>query len=380
MNQVLRWHGVSAASRSSVRPTLFGRRLAVLLASIITHAAAALAADRVDPVVSPVEIIAPSPRSAPQVGADRVLLISTRALGTQCTAAAMSERLRCERLVRGGGAAPARWQPIAWSDVAAEFAEPMPTVVYVHGNRVDDGEDRSHGLALYRQLAARKGEAQPIRYVIWSWPSEQIRGPRKDYQLKAARTRPVGWQLAWAIDQWPEESPLELVGYSYGARVVTGALHLLAGGELDDLRLVDRAHPARPPVRAALVAAAVDADWLQPGGFHGRALEQVDQLLLVNNQLDPAMRFYHLAIEGRNSRALGYAGVAGRAHLGELADRVRAIDVSDAVGRSHALGDYLAAPEPVGRVLEQLAPSPRGARLDAREASLAGRKKGRERQ
>ena len=57
------------------------------------------------------------------------------------------------------------------------------------------------------------------------------------------------------------------------------------------------------PVRAALVAAAVDANWLRPGGYHGRALEQVDQLLLVNNQLDPAMRFYHMAFEGKGAPA-----------------------------------------------------------------------------
>jgi hypothetical protein len=122
--------------------------------------------------------------------------------------------------------------------------------------------------------------------------------------------------------------------------VVTGALHLLAGGQLSGLQLGERAHPSRrPPIRAALVAAAVHESWIRPGSVHGRALEQVDQMLLVNNHRDPAMRFYHLAFAGR-VRPLGYGGIS-RASLGEFADRVRIVDATGAVGRSHALGDYV---------------------------------------
>jgi hypothetical protein len=310
--------------------------------------------------------------------ADRILLISTRALGTRCDAPLMAEGLHCEELVYekyGAG----RWRSIAWAELAAEPAEPQTTIIYVHGNRIASGEDKSHGMAMYRSLNARKHGDAPLRFIIWSWPSAQIPGVIKDYQVKAARTRPVAWQLAWAIDQMPAETPLALVGYSYGARVVTGALHLLAGGELSGLALVDRPSASRPPIRAALLAAAVDASWIRPGGYHGRALEQVDQLLLVNNHRDPAMRFYHLAFHGR-MRPLGFEGPQDLAGGGELAGRIHSVDVTDAVGRSHALSDYLAASGRVGHVLEQVVATPPLHREFAKPANaeLAGRRSDRQ--
>ena len=309
------------------------------------------ASDGTKPAIAPSE----SPAAAPPA-ADRIFLISTRGVGTRCDGELMNERLQCEQLIngeRGGG----RWQKVEFSKFTQEFADPLPTVFYVHGNRVERGEDKRHGLAVYRSIASRKQGDGALRYVIWSWPADQIRGQVRDYQVKAARTGPVGWQLAWAIDQLPEQSPISLVGYSYGARVVTGALHLLAGGEMGKLRLDVRLHPQRR-MRAALVAAAVDADWLRPAGYHGRALEQVDELLLVNNQLDPAMRFYHLPLGDRHARALGYSGIPGSRNLGELGAKVRSVDASNLVGRHHGLTEYLSASTRLGRVWEQVVPAP----------------------
>jgi hypothetical protein len=283
---------------------------------------------------------------------DQVYLINTRSIGTQCEPANMSSGLLIEAYHGAGGATG--WRPLSWSELAGELRDPLPTIVYIHGNRVDCGYSKSHGLAMYRSLAARKQGDGPIRFVIWSWPSSQIPGQVRDYQVKAARTKQVGWQLAWTIDQLPAETPLALIGYSYGARVATGALHLLAGGRLGSLELADRRHPHRTPVRAAFVAAALDANWIRPGGYHGRALEQVDELLLVNNHLDPAMRFYHLAMES-GARPLGYGGPRG---LGQFASRVRSVDVTSAVGRHHAIEEYLASSSRVTRVLEQVAQFP----------------------
>ncbi len=279
-------------------------------------------------------------------GADRVYLISTRSIGTRCDCSSMQSGLRCEELIAEGYSAR-YWRAVEWEEVAAELADPLPTIIYVHGNRIDPGFDKTHGLEIYRSLAARKPCDAPLRYIIWSWPSSKVSGIINDYQVKAARTRPVAWQLAWAVDHMPPETPVTLVGHSYGARVVTGALHLLAGGRLGDLQLAEHVHAERPRMRAALLAAAVDASWIRPGGFHGRALAQVDQVLLVNNHRDPAMRFYHLAFEG-HVRPLGYGGISG---LGEFADRVRTVDVTPSVGRRHALEDYLIHSR---RVVEEL--------------------------
>ena len=295
---------------------------------------------------------APLRRRSHEEEQDRIFLINTRAIGTRCESDAMCSGVVCETHAGRGGASG--WESLSWDQLAEELAEPTPTIIYIHGNRVDCGYSKSHGLAMYRSLASRRQDDGPIRFIIWSWPSSQIRGQVRDYQVKAARTKQVGWQLAWAIDQLPVETPLAVIGYSYGARVASGALHLLAGGRLGSLELNERLHPERPPVRAAFVAAALDANWIRPGGYHGRALEQIDELLLVNNHLDPAMRFYHLAMES-GARPLGYGGPRG---LGQFASRVRSVDVTSAVGRHHAIEEYLASSSRVTRVLEQVAQFP----------------------
>jgi hypothetical protein len=309
-----------------------------------------------------------------RAGDDQILLLSTRGLGTRCDAAAMAAGLRCEQRDADGS-----WRRVAWNDVLRTCAsDPLPTIIYVHGNRVASGEDKSHGLDFYRWLAARKTSDAPVRYVIWSWPSTQVPGRLKDYEVKAARTRPCGWQLAWAIDQWPTDAPLAVVGYSYGARVTTGALHVLGGGNLTGLKLDERAHPDRPPLTVALVAAALDAHWLRPEGYHGRAISQCESLVLVNNTLDPAMRFYPVSPVGRRSSALGYAGVPGRSSLGDLAGRIHAYDMTNSVGRHHALAAYLTSAGMLGRALEPvielppLVPEVNGVAPEG-ESALAGR-------
>ena len=340
---------------------------AVAATAVLGGAEGAIAADAAPRALSAVSAdeyeVAP-----PRRASDHVLLISTRDIGLRCNAEAM-RGLRYEEYVPpfdGVGG----WRPLTATEAAGELAQPMPTVVYVHGNRVASGADKTTGLAMYRTLG-RPSAAAPIRYIIWSWPSTKIPGPLRDYQVKAARTQPAGWQLAWTVDQLPPETPLALVGYSYGARVVTGALHLLAGGTLNDLALPNRAHPHRPPIRTALLAAAEDVAWLRPGGYHGRALEQIEHLLLVNNQRDPAMRFYRLSPVGQ-TRALGYTGL-GSADLGPLASRVQSVDVTNAVGRHHTLMEYLGATGTVGRALQQVAQlPPRVFAPNGREAAIAG--------
>jgi pimeloyl-ACP methyl ester carboxylesterase len=265
-------------------------------------------------------------------------LVSTRAVGAACDGAQLERALVCERLVQRDGRVA--WEQTDWR---ATLGSARPTIVYVHGNRVEEGKDRQQGLEVYRALKAQADLSGPVRLVIWSWPSTKLRRPVKDYVVKAHLTHPAAWQLAWWIDRLPLETPVALVGYSYGTRVVTGATQLLAGGTLGSLALPERHHPERPPVRAALIAAAFDADWIEPGAFYGRSVAKLERLVLATNRLDPAMRFYHLSNGRRRIDALGKQGVEPSPSLGELVSRMRQLDFTPEVGRSHALSDYLQA-------------------------------------
>jgi hypothetical protein len=168
------------------------------------------------------------------------------------------------------------------------------------------------------------------------------------------RTNPVAWQLAWFLDQLPAETPIAMMGYSYGARTVSGTMHLLGGGKLGNLSLENRQHADRPPVRIALVAAAFDADWVLPGEVHQRTITQVERMVVVTNRQDPAMRFFKLSTKNSRVDALGLAGIPNATKLGAAVKRIQYIDVTAEVGRSHVIYDYLADQPKMTRMWRQL--------------------------
>lgn len=227
-------------------------------------------------------------------------------------------------------------------DFAALTESPGPgvlTVVYVHGNQISHCEALERSLAVYRALVRGSCSDQPVRFVVWSWPAGKIPGMLHDFRVKALRTRPVGWQLAWALDQFPTDSPLGLIGYSYGARIIGGATHVLAGGDLSGLALTERVHPDRPPVRVAFMAAATHNCWFGPGQYHGMAMQQIDRLWLTVNPNDPAMRFYSLSSANSSPEAMGEHGPTCLDY--DARSRVTCVNVSKSVGRTHDLYVYV---------------------------------------
>lgn len=293
----------------------------------------------------------------PEPTADQILLISTRSAGTSCDPTVLERELVCRRLTVDSAGEPA-WVSYDWHHLFRPEAAQLQTVFYVHGNRVSIGSDAGEGMAVYESLVSSRSTASPVRFIIWSWPSSQIPGVIKDYKVKANRTTSVAWQLAWFVDQMLPESPLAMLGYSYGARTVSGTMHLLAGGQLEGLRLSHRAYPQRPPARVALMAAAFDADWLQPGEDHGLALRQMEDVVIGTNRHDPAMRFFHLSTKHSRVDALGLAGILNPRSLKQDLQKVHYVDFTKVVGRSHVVFDYLEASYPMRQVWAHLLDQP----------------------
>jgi len=277
-----------------------------------------------------------TPRLPSPDAPNEIYLLSTRMVGTACNDRAMVSRLQCEQFL-AAPQHPARWISRDWQELISDSNSNRPTVVYIHGNRIERGKDRSQGMQIYRSLTRHGNSNQSIRFIIWSWPSSAISGPIKDYRVKANRTQPAAWQLAWFLDKLPAETRVSVLGYSYGARVVSGAMHVLGGGALGNLKLEQRVHPQRKSFRVALLAAAYDAPWIQPGHFYGRALSQIERLVIATNQMDPVMRFYHLSNGRGRVHALGKAGVSQPQSLGSARHFVRMIDFTRSVGRNHSL-------------------------------------------
>ncbi len=231
------------------------------------------------------------------------------------------------------------WQPRTSAEFYAADSADLLTAFYIHGNRIDPGLASSDGLATYFQMAGKFDDEPPVRFVIWSWPSSQIHGQLKDVRAKAARSDVDAYYLGRFLAAMQPEVRVGLIGYSYGARISCGALHLLGGRSQLGLAI----EPGkRPQIRVALWAAGEHNHWLLPGQYHGEALQQAEAWFITINCCDPALMRYRFLDPCSDPVAVGYAGLYGRNLLPpELDARIEEVNVSNIVGNTHDNDPYL---------------------------------------
>jgi hypothetical protein len=269
---------------------------------------------------------------------DSVWLVSTRHLGYPPRQEPDQPNIRVLRRTGSG-----RWRP---SDVDCLLGDDDPraiTVVFVDGNWVSGSDGFVRGWQAYCRLVHGVPSETPIRFVIWSWPSTRIRGLLRDARVKAARADRESVYLARFLARLPQDRRLGLFGFSYGSRVITGALHLRGGGTLLGYRLPRDTTPPSRSARVVLWAAAEHNYWLLPRGAHGACLAPVDRLLLQYNSRDFVLRQYHRVDRHCRAEALGRTGFPWSASLGENAARLDQRDTSCWIGRKHELRAYLAS-------------------------------------
>ncbi len=215
----------------------------------------------------------------------------------------------------------------------------VPTIFLIHGNRAEANDAVQIGCSVRRQIK-RPGSERSFRLVIWSWPSEQVcGGMRADVQLKAHYSDVQAFYLAECLREVTADQPVTLAGYSFGARIITGALELLAGGRVSRYRLAGPVVPHEAPWRAVLIAAALDSHWLSPGQRNGRATGQVDRMLITSNAADRVMRLYPRMYGRRGPEALGYRA-AGYSLTPADCGKIRRLDVTCPVGAQHGWWSY----------------------------------------
>jgi len=236
-----------------------------------------------------------------------------------------------------------RWEPASAKDLIQQSDPDAPTIVFIHGNRSNLNDAVCAGWPVYRQLQ-RCGEGHPFTFVIWAWPSDRAgRGPRDDAQIKACYSDAQSYYLADWLDQLGPDRSVNLIGHSFGARIVTGALHLLGGGQVAGRSLTPEPDRAHGPLQALLVAAALDADWLLPSRRNGLALSQVDRLLMTKNPRDPVLKWYPLMRHRGGPEALGFVGLIGRGQLGPQREKIEVFSIANSVGRAHTWAKHLAS-------------------------------------
>ena len=240
-----------------------------------------------------------------------------------------------------------QWRSASSGEFYAGHRPDSVTAMYVHGNQIDSGLALRDGLDTYFQLAGRYDAGSPVRFIIWSWPSDKIHGPIRDGRTKASRADGEAYYLARFLAPMPDQARVGIVGYSYGARITAGALHLLGGEQLCGWTVAPGNEVA---YRVVFWAAAEHDDWLVPYRRHWRAIDMAERWLITRNYCDPALSRYGWIEKGWDPVALGYSGLAGRNLLtAEQNARIEEIDVTSVVGKTHDNDAYLYAPWVAGR-------------------------------
>jgi hypothetical protein len=317
----------------SVRPLGVPRwiGLALLLAgSLGIGTSAAFAADNIE---KPAPARQPATYSTFRVRPqDEVWLVSTRHLGCPLPGK-QAVGVKCWRY------AQTVWQPASEAEFFASDSPDVVTAVYVHGNQIDYCLAANYGLAFYFELVGKLDAESPVRFVIWSWPSDQFRGPLRDVRTKASRSDVDAYYLGDFLSRMRPDVRVGLLGYSFGARIVSGAMELLGGGSLCRWPLPPG---PRPSVHVAMWAAAEHNHWYLPGEFHGRALAAGAAWFNTVNPCDPVLMRYRWIDKGHDAVAVGYAGIYGRNLLPpEVNARIEEVNVAGIINGQHDWRAYL---------------------------------------
>ncbi len=264
---------------------------------------------------------------------DSVWEVSTRSLPS-CGSSFCEPDLQVHRLEH------CQWLPADQSSLADELlANPTRTIIYVHGNWMSACEARQRALIVY-QLVARRSQ-EPLRFVLFSWPSEKREHAARDVITKKPIIDSNSHYLASFLNKIPDTQPVGILGYSFGGAVVSGALHLMAGGLLNCQGLCEL--PLNPiAFRVGLTAPAFDRTDLSAGGKYDRALECIDHMVNLYNSRDPALRRYRFFDRDSSPVAAGFKGLAVTRVTQSLQahERIQQYDCW-AVGRSHSELDYM---------------------------------------
>jgi hypothetical protein len=231
------------------------------------------------------------------------------------------------------------------NDLQQSLVPGVPVCIVVHGSFMDSPSVVPESLQTWRWLKAGSG-GLPFQMIYFSWPSDRPLSALAsiDVAVLGARASRNGFYLASLMHHLPPESPVCLLGHSHGTRVISAALHLIAGGEVEGFRHTNPNCSLRR-IRTVFIASAIDHDWFNPGKRFDRALRRTECLLNLKNGKDPALMIYPFRRIG-SSRALGYCGFTAKDHreLGALDRRVKDWDVSDSIGLGHLWPNYARRP------------------------------------
>ena len=238
-------------------------------------------------------------------------------------------------------------------------------ILYVHGNFMERNNALDRVLILNNYLQQRSN--RPYRLLMLSWPSTREPHPLRDVYENAESAESQALLVAWLLERLSNHSEVSLLGFSFGSRAVTGGLHLNAGGTIPGFRYQTNStrEAMENRYRVALVAPALDRDWLANQGRHSRSLETVLGLVNLYNSKDPILRRFRFIDRLSRPVAAGFAGFIGLPGLEGVSNprateplvnssKIRQFDCGSAVGTTHSEKSYYGQCQYFSLVLDHL--------------------------
>jgi pimeloyl-ACP methyl ester carboxylesterase len=268
-----------------------------------------------------------------------ILLINTRCAPVCGDLEQGKEKIRYYRLEENQ-----TWSKATPDAFAKGGDQDTPTVFLIHGNRTTSDEAVDFAWPVYCWLS-RHAENRAYRFVIWSWPSSQMnKRTRPDVQTKAWYCNSQSYYFADCLKNMNAETPVSLVGYSFGAKIIAGGLHLLDGGELAGRTLPNPMssasnHKRNGPLRTVFIAPAFDCFALNPGQEYSNALSQTEDALSTRNYCDNALRWYPRLYGRGGPQAFGFVGPS----CGGF-ENLHIFEATYCVGKSHDWNGYISCP------------------------------------
>lgn len=243
-----------------------------------------------------------------------------------------------------------RFESDCWQEQSIEQALDLGgklPIIYVHGNFMDYDNARHRVLIIHEYL--RQRAARPYRLILLSWPSQRELHPLRDVRENTESSECQSLYLAWILERLADEPQVSLLGFSLGARCVTGGMHLAAGGTIRGLQYspTENAEHIRSLYRVGLVAPALDRTWLMPSGKHQMASQRTEGIVSLYNPEDPVLRRFRWAEPGSHAVAAGYKGFVGNSIIQQY-------DCSSCVGRTHDERTYFRQCPYFGHILDHL--------------------------
>lgn len=266
---------------------------------------------------------------------DEIWLVSTRAEGRRADPCSCSTPCLCYFQYC---CASDCWQRRSAAEFFAGQDPDSITTVFVHGNRQRRRNVLNRGFQSYCLLRCCVPCERRLRHVVWEWPSMPVpcrTALVRDGRVKLRRIPSQSYFLGWWLSQFCPNTQVRMVGHSYGANVMAGALHLMAGGKLDCRCLPPAPHGQRVRPRAVFWAAATQSEWLCRGQPHGCALAATECCFNMFSQQDLVLR--RLGRVMRVSHRCPILGLDGSACC---CANLREMDVTCEVGRRHGVDFY----------------------------------------